>query len=316
MNKPMVSIIVNCFNGAMTLNRALDSIFSQTFTNWEIVFWDNVSTDNSAEIARSYGSKLRYFSATENTNLSVARQEALQRCRGEYVAFLDCDDIWYPNKLELQLKKIEGTDFIVCYAGVNEVFSNGEVIRSLVPTYEDGNQFANHLEQFDINMVTPLIRMAALTDHGITINPKINSSVEYNLFMQLAMVGGFCTVKVVLGEWTIYNDSLTNQSIEFWSKDRRCTLECLKSARPELVNMYAKQFNLAYATGDYYEARFLISNNNWAGARRVLKNNAAYSKTFFLLWVLSMIPGLWRLLHNEGLKRVLSVYVLRKSKSA
>jgi len=60
---PKVSVIVNCHNGARYLNECIDSIFNQTSSDWEIIFWDNASTDNSLDIAKSYGPKIRYFAS-------------------------------------------------------------------------------------------------------------------------------------------------------------------------------------------------------------------------------------------------------------
>ena len=63
--QPFVSIIINCYNSDEYLTEAINSIFSQTFTNWEIIFWDNNSTDKSARIAKSYGDKLKYFKSEQ-----------------------------------------------------------------------------------------------------------------------------------------------------------------------------------------------------------------------------------------------------------
>ena len=64
-HQPLVSVIMNCYNGEKYLHKAINSVYAQTFENWEIIFWDNASTDSSAEIARSYDGKIRYF-YTEN----------------------------------------------------------------------------------------------------------------------------------------------------------------------------------------------------------------------------------------------------------
>lgn len=314
MSRPAVSILVNCFNGEQTLKRCLDSIFAQTFNDWEIIFWDNLSTDSSADIAKSFGAKVKYFKSKHKTNLSEARCHALERCTGEYVAFLDVDDSWYPKKLELQLAKIRNTDFIVCYGGVTEVSSEGVIIRSIIPSYKDGNQFKEHLVQFDINMVTPLIKMDALKKHGITFDPNIVASEEYNIFMRLALVGDFCSVDKVLGEWVINEDSLTNQSISSWSEDRRYTLDKIISENIGINVLYAKEFQAAYAGSDYYEARFFISQNKWEKARKLLKKNAFHSPIFFALWMVSMCRPLWRFIHNEKIKRRLSMSLLKRSK--
>ena len=91
-NTALVSIIMNCYNCAKYLEEAIDSIYAQSYDNWEIIFWDNCSTDNSALIAKSYDSKLKYFLAKEHTALGRARNLAIKEAKGGYIAFLDSDD--------------------------------------------------------------------------------------------------------------------------------------------------------------------------------------------------------------------------------
>src|SRR3972149_5927289 len=89
---PLVSVIMNCYNGARYLREALASVLVQTFTDWEIVFWDNQSADESAAIFKSYSDRrFRYFLAPEHTVLGRARNLAVEQARGEWIAFLDCD---------------------------------------------------------------------------------------------------------------------------------------------------------------------------------------------------------------------------------
>lgn len=100
----LVSVIINVLNGASTLREALDSVVAQTFTDWEMIVWDDCSTDDSAEIVAQYSDpRIRYFLSPEVTLLGKARDNAIRQARGEWLAFLDQDDIWVPRKLELQL---------------------------------------------------------------------------------------------------------------------------------------------------------------------------------------------------------------------
>jgi glycosyltransferase involved in cell wall biosynthesis len=103
MPEPLVSIVMNCYNGEKYLREAIDSVYLQTYQNWEIIFWDNASTDSTAEIAKSYDEKLKYFKSQETTILGVARVQATKKATGKYIAFLDVDDIWIKDKLEKQL---------------------------------------------------------------------------------------------------------------------------------------------------------------------------------------------------------------------
>ena len=105
MSSPKVSIIINCFNGERYLAEAMDSVFCQTYEDWEIIFWDNASTDNCAEIAKSYGERIRYFKSSSIYPLGKARNLAIENARGDFMAFLDCDDLWFPQKLEKQMYK-------------------------------------------------------------------------------------------------------------------------------------------------------------------------------------------------------------------
>ena len=108
---PFFSVIVNCYNGETYLKKALDSIFSQTFGDYEVIFWDNQSTDSSAEIAKSYSdTRLHYLLAPNFTDISVARNLAVMQAQGKWIAFLDCDDVWLHEKLEQQHQLITEDD--------------------------------------------------------------------------------------------------------------------------------------------------------------------------------------------------------------
>lgn len=101
---PAVSIIVNVYNGAATLHEALQSALAQTFADWEMIVCDDCSTDDSAAIVASYAdSRIRYFLAPQAMSLGEARGAAIREANGEWLAFLDQDDIWLPDKLERQL---------------------------------------------------------------------------------------------------------------------------------------------------------------------------------------------------------------------
>ena len=107
-NKILVSIIVNCFNGEKFLAEALESVINQTYQNWELIFWDNQSVDNSSKIIKSYKHpNFNYFYAPNHTHLGRARELALKKTNGLWIGFLDCDDIWLPEKLHDQVSVIK-----------------------------------------------------------------------------------------------------------------------------------------------------------------------------------------------------------------
>lgn len=82
-SKPLVSVIMNCYNGEKYLHEAIKSVLSQTYSNWEIIFWDNCSSDDSSKIFKSYkDSRLKYFSAPSHEVLYCARNYAVEKKQG------------------------------------------------------------------------------------------------------------------------------------------------------------------------------------------------------------------------------------------
>ena len=107
MSEPTVSVVVPTYNRAELLPRALDSIIGQTFSDWEIVLVDDGSIDGTSELAATYerqlGSLFRFI-RQDNQGSSAARNLGIDESRGEFVAFLDSDDEFFPTKLERQLE--------------------------------------------------------------------------------------------------------------------------------------------------------------------------------------------------------------------
>ena len=166
-NQPLVSIIMNCLNCSRYLKEAMDSVYAQTYQNWEIIFWDNASTDKSGEIARSYGEKVRYFSEIETITLFAARNNALRQARGEFIAFLDCDDVWLPEKLEKQIPLFQDPEVGIVFCDVIYFNDNGESeILYSRRKYCTGPCFSAFLSDFFLSQPAIVLRRSAL--NGLT----------------------------------------------------------------------------------------------------------------------------------------------------
>lgn len=100
---PKVSVLMNCLNGEKYVKQAIDSVYAQTHSDWEIIFIDNASTDNTEHIAKSYDNRLKYYRNEQTLPLYHARNIGLQHVTGDFLAFLDVDDTWVPDKLTQQL---------------------------------------------------------------------------------------------------------------------------------------------------------------------------------------------------------------------
>jgi len=103
MDDTLISIILPTYNRAQFLPRALDSVFAQTYENWELILIDDGSTDETVEVLKQYDVSRITYIYQENGGVSSARNYGIGRCKGEVIALLDSDDEWMPTKLETQI---------------------------------------------------------------------------------------------------------------------------------------------------------------------------------------------------------------------
>ena len=102
--QPLVSVIMNCYNGERYLTNSIQSVLNQDYKNWELIFWDNKSEDRSKKIFMKFKDKrLKYYCAKKFTNLYAARNLAIKKAKGEILTFLDVDDLWLSKKLSKQV---------------------------------------------------------------------------------------------------------------------------------------------------------------------------------------------------------------------
>jgi glycosyltransferase involved in cell wall biosynthesis len=161
MSEKLVSIITPTYNCGKFIARTLDSVQAQTYQNWEMIIVDDRSQDDTKEIVEAYMAKdprIQYHLLEENSGAAIARTRAMELAKGSYIAFLDSDDIWLPDKLERQIKWMNenGYDFS-CTA------------------YE-------HIDEYD-NLLNRTIKTIPKTDYNRMLLdcPVGNSSVVYNV---------------------------------------------------------------------------------------------------------------------------------------
>ena len=300
MKNGLVSIIVNCFNGSLFVRQAVESVLSQTYSNWEVVFWDNQSTDDSAFIVKSYkDSRIRYILAPQHTKLGEARYLAVNQCKGEYISFIDTDDVYYPENLERKIEFIERETADVVYGGVVYISKTGEKIGRRLPRYKSGMLFKSFLYQFDVEVASMMVRRSALIEENLNFDTRIYGSEEYDLILNLSVQHRFAVINQSISKVRLHSASLTTGVIDKWAFDRRLTLNKIINRHPGLKEKFPNAFKEAFARADYYESRWLIYKGEISDAeanmKRVFLVNWRY---FFLFIILKISPALWIFLHK------------------
>ena len=141
MIKGLVSIITPTYNCGKFIAETIDTVISQSYSEWEMVIVDDCSTDNTKEIVDAYiekDSRIKYYCLDTNSGAAVARTKAMELAQGEYMAFLDSDDLWLPDKLEKQLAFMKENDYAftcTAYEQINEASEPlGRVIKTIKKT--------------------------------------------------------------------------------------------------------------------------------------------------------------------------------------
>lgn len=130
---PVVSVIMPAYNASRFLAEAIGSVANQSEENWELLVIDDCSADDSFDIAQRYAARDSRIQVLRNhVNLGVAktRNRGVELAKGKYVAFLDSDDVWHPEKLERQLKKMRDTGAGICYCSYRIIGAAGDKIRA------------------------------------------------------------------------------------------------------------------------------------------------------------------------------------------
>lgn len=203
LSLPRISVLIPAYNAADTLAAALESALTQTFPAHEILVIDDGSTDNTAEVARGFGERVRLLQQT-NGGPGAARNRGAQAAVGDWFALLDADDTWLPNRLERQI-----------------LLTRSERIGVIHALEHPGQELPPADLSFDllwqknrIGSITALIRREAFVQVGGFDEDRAIIGVEdYNLWLRLAAAGWqFALVPEQLARYTPAANSLTNQT--------------------------------------------------------------------------------------------------------
>jgi glycosyltransferase involved in cell wall biosynthesis len=208
--EPKVSILMNCYNGEEYLREAIDSVLAQTYKNWELIFWDNCSTDRSAEIFKSYADeRLIYYLSPEHTDLGGGRARAWEYLTGDLIAVLDADDVWLPTKLEKQIPLFDDPDVGIVIS--DTLFFNEKAERPLYgnrypPT---GWVFERLMAGYYVSLETVVIRRAAAIRLPRAFDPDFSAIADFDLIVRLSRISKLALVPEILAKWRIHRNSDT-----------------------------------------------------------------------------------------------------------
>lgn len=289
---PKVSVIIPTYNRAAMVRNAIESVLAQTFSDLEVIVVDDGSSDGTGRILEEiYGDRIRYY-AQANQGVSVARNKGIEEARGEWIAFLDHDDLWEKEKLEWQFKALErfGPQCGGCYTDTR-LYNHPET-RTLFQMAEAGDRHEGTMG-VNANVLKLLVRpggagmvvclssflgRADVVRRTGGFDPKLRYSQDSEFMFRLAMLTGFCYVNLPLTRKDQSPPEIRHVGVgtefekrEFLLQDTQLRLEGLlrlseglprkirKVIRELLGSVHSGWANWYLETGQYAKAREAVS---------------------------------------------------------
>ena len=297
---PKVSVIINCYNGEKYLREAIQSVYAQTFVDWEIIFWDDASTDGSAEIAQSYDHRLKYFRGEKAVSLGQARNRALGMTTGEYVAFLDQDDVWLSEKLERQTATLdESRDVALVYSNYYKLKENGKKYPGYRKRQPEGNIFESLLYYYAICISTVMVRRDTFFGLDSLFDETLTLAEETDVFMRILYKGKASYLAQPLAMYRIHGGMSTLKYIDRYPRENAHMMEKFKKLDPSFTDRYKKAIEYFQAKLGYWRARADMAKGSAKSAREALSPYKWTDYRFFILYLSTYAsPRLWRTIHE------------------
>jgi len=221
LNKlPLVSIIMNCYNGEKYLEKSIESVLKQSYENWELVFWDNVSTDDSKKILERFTDKrIKYFRSNKFTNLYEARNLAVEKSKGEYISFLDTDDLWTVDKLEKQIDFLEkNKEFKIVYSNyyILEDKKNKKYLKHK-NSLPSGSITQKLLDYYSLGILTVFLKKDIF--ERFKFNKNYNIIGDFDFFIEISQNIRIASLDAPLAIYRLHKNNLSSQKIDICAKE-------------------------------------------------------------------------------------------------
>ena len=225
--EPLVSIIMPSYNSAKYIEDSIKSIQSQDYQNWELLITDDVSTDNTCNIVRKLmeeDKRIKLFVLDKNSGAAVARNNSIKEAKGDYIAFLDSDDLWEKNKLKDQISFMEECQYDFSYGGY-KVLKGEEIIKTYMP-----EKMTTYKKMIRSNCIGTLTAIYNCKKLGKVYMPEIRKRQDYALWLKILREKNInaYSVNEVIGTYRHVEGSVSSNKLKLLKYQYRVFRQCEK----------------------------------------------------------------------------------------
>ena len=257
-----VTVIMNVHNGEEFISEAIQSVINQTYQNWELLIWDNLSTDNTFEVICTFKDKrIIYFKSEIFDELYTARNKAIDISNGDLITFLDSDDIWLPNKLEEQSNIMKDNKIDFCYSNFYQINKNSKKIfppKAYYSNLPSGKIYKNLLQKYTVGILTLCLRKKSLIKYGMSFEARYSIIGDMVFVLELSEFGNCYASQNCLACYRTHEGSLSKRKVLMQVKEMRNWFYNLKKSGKWNQSSFKSLENLT----NYQRARGLISRIN------------------------------------------------------
>lgn len=211
MNKNgLVSVIINCHNAEKYISKSIISVLKQTYKNFEIILFDNKSTDRTRKIVNNFHSKkIRYFYCKRYLKLGAARNLAIEKARGKYVAFLDSDDTWYKDKIKKQIKFLKKNNLKICFSNYFNFYEKKKRKIKAIKKKLKKISTQSLIDCYSIGILTVLMEKSLLRYKKFS--EKLNIIEDFDFFINLSLKEKFGYLNNALAVYRIHDGNFSHK---------------------------------------------------------------------------------------------------------
>ena len=213
MENELVSIIMPSWNTGNFIAESIQSVINQTYKNWELIIVDDCSTDNTDEVVSFYkDQRIKYLKNEKNSGAAITRNKALREAQGEWIAFLDSDDLWAPEKLEHQINFMKNNGYNLSFTEYEKIDEESKPLN----VYVSGPEMVNKRKMYNYDYIGQLTMMYSTKAFGLIQIKDIKKNNDYAIRLQLYKKDGTCAylLKENLAKYRVRKVSISHDKFK------------------------------------------------------------------------------------------------------
>ncbi|MFW6016698.1 MAG: glycosyltransferase family 2 protein [bacterium] len=184
MNNDLVSIITPLYNSKEFIEETIQSVLNQSYREWEMIIVDDCSTDDSVQIVQEFIKKddrIKLIQLNENSGTAIARNKGIKNAKGRYIAFLDSDDLWHPEKIKKQINFMNNNNYAFTFTNYQQISSEGKINGKCI----NAPKKLNYQEALYSNYIGCLTAIYDVKQLGKVYMPLLRKRQDYGLWLKI-----------------------------------------------------------------------------------------------------------------------------------